>query len=470
MRQRGLLPPPVVFLFLLPNLLGFLAFTLFPVVLSFLMAFTNWTLKPAVPLEYVGARNFTDLLGFEPLGTPAPGLLAVWMMAGAAVVAGLGTAVWAGLRGWRGARLGGVLVAAAGLVMVVAALAAGAHHGLVLTGLLAIGGGGLQVMMSEEPLRFSRGTVPAVVAMAGAGLLWALHGPATAAYAPRDHRFWYYLYNTAYLMLAIPPTVIGSLGLALLLNRDLPTGTSRERLFGAALCLALGSVAFGIFWGAGWRDAAVLGAVFWLVAAIAMLANVVTFRTVYYLPSFTAGIAIMILWKAMYNPQTGPINSLLALATGMEMKELPQWLSSGLWSKPALMIMGFWIGVGGMNMLLYLAALSNLPEELDEAAQVDGASRWQRLVHVTIPQLMPTTFFIAVMSLIGGLQGGFEQARVMTEGGPEGATTTLAYYVYTIAFQDLDLGYAAAISWIMFAIIFVATLVNWQFGRELEAD
>jgi multiple sugar transport system permease protein len=84
------------------------------------------------------------------------------------------------------------------------------------------------------------------------------------------------------------------------------------------------------------------------------------------------------------------------------------------------------------------------------------------------PQLAPTTFFITVMSIIGGLQGGFEEARVMTQGGPAGSTTTLSYYVYNKLFEELDLGYAAAISWVLFAFIFIATAINWRFGRELE--
>jgi len=146
----------------------------------------------------------------------------------------------------------------------------------------------------------------------------------------------------------------------------------------------------------------------------------------------------------------------------------PQWLADVEWAKPALILMGVWMGVGGTNMLLYLAGLSNVPRELLDAASVDGAGGWARFRHVTWPQLAPTTFFIAIMSIIGGLQGGFEQARVMTAGGPAGSTTTLSYYIYNKAFQDLDMGYAAAISWILFAIVFVATAVNWKFGREIE--
>jgi multiple sugar transport system permease protein len=117
-------------------------------------------------------------------------------------------------------------------------------------------------------------------------------------------------------------------------------------------------------------------------------------------------------------------------------------------------------------MLLYLAALTNVPQELTEAAELDGAGRWQVFRNVTWPQLAPTTFFIVVMSFIGGLQGGFEQARVMTGGGPAGTTTTLSYYIYTKAFEQFQIGYASAVSWVLFAIIFAVTLINWKFGNK----
>ena len=101
---------------------------------------------------------------------------------------------------------------------------------------------------------------------------------------------------------------------------------------------------------------------------------------------------------------------------------------------------------------------------------MDGAGWWSQLIHITVPQLAPTTFFILVTSVIGGLQGGFEAAYVMTGGGPEGSTTTMSYYIYTQAYEQLEVGYAAAISMVLFALIFVATLVNWHYGgKRLEA-
>jgi multiple sugar transport system permease protein len=117
-------------------------------------------------------------------------------------------------------------------------------------------------------------------------------------------------------------------------------------------------------------------------------------------------------------------------------------------------------------MLLYIAGISNIPGELYEAADIDGAGRFQRFWHVTWPQLAPTTFFIIVMSVIGGLQGGFEQARTMTGGGPFGSTTTLAYFVYNEGFETGRLGYASAVAWVMFAMIFSLTIINYRFGSK----
>jgi multiple sugar transport system permease protein len=155
---------------------------------------------------------------------------------------------------------------------------------------------------------------------------------------------------------------------------------------------------------------------------------------------------------------------------------LPGWAADGLegprrlndvdWAKPGIMIMGLWAAVGSNNMLLYIAGISNIPPELYEAAEVDGAGGWARFWNVTWPQLAPTTFFIVIMSFIGGLQGGFEVARTMTGGGPFGSTTTLAYYVYSQGFEAGRLGYASAIAWVMFAMIFVLTVLNYRFGSR----
>ena len=144
----------------------------------------------------------------------------------------------------------------------------------------------------------------------------------------------------------------------------------------------------------------------------------------------------------------------------------PQWLADYYWAKPALMLMGFWGAIGSNNMLLYLAGLSGVPQELYEAADIDGASPWQRFWNITWPQLANVTFFIMIMAVIGGLQGGFEMARAMTDGGPAGSTTTLAYYIYNQGFGTGRLGYASAVSWLLFMLVFLVTMFNWKFGNR----
>jgi len=529
MTSRRRFPISVAF-FLLPNLVGFLGFTLFPVLFSLWMSFTNWSLKPAVEFEVLGARNYADLMGVRALADPFPSLWLQYMACATALLLGLVLALWGGIGGWRGTRVGGVVLSALSLTILARAVEPrGGDVAFVpqaTAGLIALCGGMVGLMWSAivdrpstpvnrilgvsavliglvlalsavrprstdaafiaaailgaagvvsicragESWRLGLGMLgPALIAAAALGLA-VLHRDMWAAYEPKDARFWQYFYNTVYLMLGIPFGIAGSLGLALLVNNDLQPGGARTRVIGALLCLACGAVSLALVWGLGWHNVALLCGVFWLVVALGVAFDVVAYRTIYYLPTFTAGVALMILWKALYNPETGPINAALTSvlsAFGWDVAA-PKWLTDVHWAKPALIIMGVWTGIGGTNMLLYLAGLSNVPRDLLDAAEVDGAGMWARFRHVSWPQLAPTTFFISIMAIIGGLQGGFDQARVMTGGGPAGATTTLSYYIYNMAFQDLDLGYAAAISWVLFAIIFTATALNWRFGKELE--
>ncbi|NKB67413.1 MAG: ABC transporter permease subunit [Candidatus Latescibacteria bacterium] len=330
-----------------------------------------------------------------------------------------------------------------------------------------------------------------------------------------DPKLWFYFYNTVFLMLGLPLSIGASLFLAVLLSQK--------------------------------------------------LRGIIVYRTVFYLPTVTNGVALFLLWKWLYNPKYGLVNTILlpilswphlsllvrllglalllwflivrsralltqrragqmatasllqrlllplalllligwmltgalqyggplawlggrfALLEGLNsIDDLPNWLSSSVdlgvlnwlglevaayWAKSAIIIMGVWASMGGGNMILYLAALANVPEELYEASDIDGASRWQQFWHVTWPMIGPTTFFICVMSIIGGLQGGFEIAYLMTNGGPgkDGDNTvTLGYYIYRSAFENMEFGYAAAVAWFMFVIIFSITLVNWRFGK-----
>jgi multiple sugar transport system permease protein len=148
----------------------------------------------------------------------------------------------------------------------------------------------------------------------------------------------------------------------------------------------------------------------------------------------------------------------------------PDWLIDFHWAKPSIMIMALWAAIGSNNMILYLAGLKNIPDELYEAAEIDGASPFQRFWYVTWPQLAPFTFFIFVMSIIHGLQGGFEMARAMTHGGPAGATTTLSYFIYIEGFETGRLGFASAVAWALFALVFLMTVINVKFGNRYVND
>jgi multiple sugar transport system permease protein len=178
------------------------------------------------------------------------------------------------------------------------------------------------------------------------------------------------------------------------------------------------------------------------------------FRTFFYIPSIVPVIASSILWIAILNPQSGLINTLLGLL-GLPQ---PGWLASETWSKPALIVMSVW-GSGG-SMIIYLAALQGVPEHLYEAAEVDGATPWRKFWSITLPLLTPTTLFLLIIGVIGAFQY-FTQAYVMTDGtgGPVNSTLFYALYLFLNAFSYYKMGLASAMAWILFFIVFVATLL-----------
>ena len=356
-------------LFLAPNLLGFAIFTFVPVVLSFAGSFTNWSLRPAVPVQFIGWENYLRLF--------------------------------------------------------------------------------------------------------------------------QDKYFWFYLYNTGYLMLALPFSIGGALLLAVLLHDGFTFKSARRGPRLALASLLVSILSAGALSLAGSFNLACVILALGVIAAVGLAFGVVTYRTVFYLPHFTAGAATILLWTQLYNPNFGLINQGIegvAAFLGFHV-DGPGWLTStkslagflplpthfnnggfGLGAREAIMAMGVWTALGGNNLILFLAGLSAISPELYEAAEIDGANRWQRFRHVTLPQLAPTTFFIVVISIIGGLQGGFEQARLMTQGGPAGTTTTLSYYIYLQGFERLDLGYGSAVAWVLFLLVFGITLLQWRHGARDGAD
>jgi multiple sugar transport system permease protein len=190
------------------------------------------------------------------------------------------------------------------------------------------------------------------------------------------------------------------------------------------------------------------------------LRGVVIFRSIFLLPYVTVTVALSLVWKWIYLPDVGLINS----ALGIIGIDGPAWLTSERWAMPGLIIMTVWKSFG-YNMVLFLAGLQNIPEHLYDAAKVDGATGWRRFLHITLPMLSPTTFFVVVISIISSFQV-FDQALIMTNGGPGTATTTLVLYIYQVGFQSFEMGYAAAVALVLFAAIFIFTVVQFMFQRR----
>ncbi|MBQ0106002.1 MAG: sugar ABC transporter permease [Armatimonadetes bacterium] len=368
--------------FLTPNLIGFLIFTLIPVVFSMVMAFTNWNIFGSP--KYIGIENFVNLLGFH----------------------------------------------------------------------------------SEE-----------------------------GKSVPNDPFFWQYLYNTVYLLIGLPLGIAGALICALIMNQKLKGITFFRLIY--FLPTVSGGVALLILWKymfnheiglinqflrslggflysnpiTGFITTA-LGMLIWGIFIVACCACVVYFikwiidKTKADVPDhvwtkimFVIGAVMFVLLCWKYTNYNDIIKGFLI--------EPPDWLGTVAWSKPSMIIMGFWGAIGGTNMILYLAALSGVSPSLYEAAEIDGANGWKKFWSITWPMISPTTFFIFVMGVIGGLQTGFTNAKVMTNGGPAGSTTTVEYYLYNTAFQNFNMGYASAIAWFMFIIILILTLITWKVGGSV---
>jgi multiple sugar transport system permease protein len=229
------------------------------------------------------------------------------------------------------------------------------------------------------------------------------------------------LYNTFYYAaIFIPLSIALALGMAMLLNRELP----------------------------GMR----------------------VFRTIFYLPTLTQGVATFVLWAAALDPETGLINRVLRPIVGLFGAQPPKWLLDPAWVKPAIILMSLW-SVGGM-MLIFLAGLKNIPRDLYEAAEIDGAGAAGQFFNVTLPMLSPTIFFNAIIATIGALQV-FTAAFILTSGasgatlgGPGNAMLFYALYLYHQAFGHFRMGYACAMAWLLFVIVLALTLVQIWLGKK----
>ena len=210
-----------------------------------------------------------------------------------------------------------------------------------------------------------------------------------------------------------------------------------------------------------------------LALGLAMLVNhrlrgVNFFRTAFFLPNVVAGIAMLLLWKWLFDPNFGLINLFLDWTGLMAVFEWigigrPQWISSRAGAMPGMIFMSIW-GLGG-SMMIFLAGLQNIPRELIEAAELDGAGPWKRFRYVTVPLLTPTIFFLTMVGVIASLQI-FNQAYVMTQGGPAHATLFYVLYLFQTAFERFQMGYACAMALVLFIITLIVSLIQLAMGKK----
>lgn len=182
------------------------------------------------------------------------------------------------------------------------------------------------------------------------------------------------------------------------------------------------------------------------------LPGVKIFRTIYYLPVVFSGVAFVVVWMWMLHPEVGLINQSLRLI-GVNG---PRWLLDPDWALPALLLMSFW--GWGRSMVIFLSGLSAIPNEIYEAAAIDGANKWVQFWRITLPLISPILFFNLVLSVISTFQT-FTNVFVATNGGPLDSTLFLVLYIYRQAFQFLNMGYASALAWVLFIIVLIFTLL-----------
>lgn len=184
------------------------------------------------------------------------------------------------------------------------------------------------------------------------------------------------------------------------------------------------------------------------------------FRLAYFLPVVTTLVAVSILWKYIYHPHFGILNYLLSLF-GIHSID---WLGNPQWAMPAIIILAVWKNFG-YNMIIFIAGLQNIPEDLYEAANIEGASVWNQFKSITLPMLAPTTLFVGIITMIGYFQL-FAEPYIMTQGGPLNSTLSIVLYMYQEGFRWWNMGYSAALAFILFFIILGVSLIQIRIQRE----
>jgi multiple sugar transport system permease protein len=186
------------------------------------------------------------------------------------------------------------------------------------------------------------------------------------------------------------------------------------------------------------------------------------FRLSYFLPVVTTLVAVAIVWRFIYHHNFGIMNYFIGFF-GIDPID---WLGDPFWAMPSIILMAVWKNFG-YNMIIFIAGLQNIPEELYEAANIEGANAWQKFKSITIPMLAPTTVFISIITMIGFFQL-FAEPYVMTQGGPLNSTLSIVQYMYQEGFRWWNMGYSASIAFVLFFIIFIGTLIQFKVQKSGE--
>jgi multiple sugar transport system permease protein len=200
-----------------------------------------------------------------------------------------------------------------------------------------------------------------------------------------------------------------------------------------------------------------------LIAALLLNSKLVLFkglfRLTYFMPVVTTLVAVAIVWRFIYHPKFGILNYLLSFL-GLNPID---WLGDPNWAMPAIILMSIWKSFG-YNMIIFIAGLQNVPEYLYEAAVIEGANQWQQFKSITLPMLAPTTLFVSIITMIGFFQL-FAEPYIMTQGGPLNKTLSIVLYMYQEGFRWWNIGYSAAIAFVLFFIILLGTLLQFKFQQ-----
>jgi multiple sugar transport system permease protein len=186
------------------------------------------------------------------------------------------------------------------------------------------------------------------------------------------------------------------------------------------------------------------------------------FRMVYFTPVVTTLVAVSIMWKFIYHPRFGLLNYVLGFF-GITPVD---WLGNPDFAMPAIILMAVWKNFG-YNMIIFIAGLQNIPEDLYEAAEIEGAGFWKQFINVTVPMLAPTTLFISVITMIGYFQL-FAEPYVMTQGGPLNSTISVVLYMYQEGFRWWNIGYSTAVAFMLFLIIMVGTVIQFKLQKSTD--